>query len=217
MRLDKLVVRGPRTLICLAVTLAWVAFVTPDKVQAMQQSSEVVIYACYNPGAGLVYRIKEPGLRDKCFSPKHVEFSWKADGDSGQGPPGPAGPAGPAGETGADGAAGADGQDGAQGPPGPTGPAGPAGDDGQNGVSGYRLLSANFEVLPGSAAFGQLVCGLGANDRVLGGGYEVTGSETGYLVERNGPNGDNRWIVRVRNNDVALSVSVAFQAICGIG
>src|SRR5205823_3875796 len=46
-----------------------------------------VFYACYVPLIGAVYRIKEPGVSDKCFGPTtgpyvHIEFSW-TDGLSG--------------------------------------------------------------------------------------------------------------------------------------
>ncbi len=42
-------------------------------------------YACYVPYVGTVYRIKEPGLADKCFGPSsgslmHVPFSWTDGG-----------------------------------------------------------------------------------------------------------------------------------------
>lgn len=34
-----------------------------------------VFFACYVP-AGVVYRIREPGLPQQCFSARHIEFSW---------------------------------------------------------------------------------------------------------------------------------------------
>jgi hypothetical protein len=40
-------------------------------------------HACYVPGSGTVYRIKEPGLRQECSSPNHVAFSWKPEGEPG--------------------------------------------------------------------------------------------------------------------------------------
>ena len=42
----------------------------PETVQAQE------LFACYVPSSGVVYRIKEPGLRDECTGKKHVEFSW---------------------------------------------------------------------------------------------------------------------------------------------
>ena len=53
-----------------------------------------VLYACYNP-SGSVYRIRTGDLDEECHSPRHVMFSWNAEG--------PPGPAGADGENGADG------------------------------------------------------------------------------------------------------------------
>ena len=49
-----------------------------------------MLYACYIPRLGLVYRIKAEGLRNRCHANRHVEFSWSEMG--GEGTPGPAGP-----------------------------------------------------------------------------------------------------------------------------
>ena len=59
--------------------LAFLLFV-PDTAQAQ------VLFACYVPSSGVVYRIKESGLKDECTGKKHVEFNWNEVG-----PPGPAG------------------------------------------------------------------------------------------------------------------------------
>jgi hypothetical protein len=56
-----------------------------------------IIYACYVPASGTVYRIKTPGGPQACHD-SHTEFSWNAEGP--QGPAGPEGPAGPAGISG---------------------------------------------------------------------------------------------------------------------
>jgi hypothetical protein len=108
--------------------------------QQQSQSSASVLYACYVPGSGTVYRIKQPGLRTSCSAPNHIEFSWNEDGLAGPaGPQGPAGPAGPQGPAGAAGPAGAQGPVGPAGTPGaagPQGPAGPAGADGGAGPQG---------------------------------------------------------------------------------
>ena len=60
-----------------------------------------VITACYEPTFGIVYRIKEEGLREECFlgdHVEHVEFSWNEKGPKGdpgdKGDPGPQGPPG---------------------------------------------------------------------------------------------------------------------------
>lgn len=49
---------------------------SPDIARAQDSSSPTVLHACYVPAAGIVYRIKGPGLADECRSPRHVEFSW---------------------------------------------------------------------------------------------------------------------------------------------
>ncbi len=58
---------------------AFVAFafllVVPDTLQAQTQPEQ--FFACYLPRFGLVYRIKEPGLKHRCGR-RHVEFSWTA-------------------------------------------------------------------------------------------------------------------------------------------
>jgi len=72
-----------------------------------------ILYACYVPQSGTVYRIRETDLRQECSAALHIMFSWNQ-----QGPPGPQGEPGPAGPTGATGATGA------TGPAGPMGPAG---------------------------------------------------------------------------------------------
>lgn len=46
-----------------------------------------VFYACYVPLAGVVYRIREPGLLQGCSTTEHVQFSWTdgvASNDHGQ-------------------------------------------------------------------------------------------------------------------------------------
>jgi len=130
-------------------------------VEADAQTADV-IYACYVPGSGVVYRVEGDGpplegkstksgksAKDGCKSRKHVLYSWNAEGpegpagpmgsagaDGSDGAPGPAGPIGPAGAPGADGADGTDGAPGPAGPVGPTGPAGAPGADGADGAPG---------------------------------------------------------------------------------
>ena len=280
LRQDSVVVRGPRTLIWawLACALACVTFATPDTVQAIQQSKsdksgkfgksgksgkrapiangtvvseEGVIYACYIPKQGSVYRIREAGLRDQCFARKHVAFSFNTEGPAGpagadgapgadgadgadgapgadgndgapgadglDGAPGADGLDGAPGADGNDGADGADGNDGADGADGNDGADGADGNDGKDGVSGYRLLSNSFTVPPLDNKLGQFTCGNNPDDRVFGGGYEVTGADSGYFVVRNAPNGNNKWIVWIRNTNATLTLTVAFHAICGKG
>ncbi len=85
------------------VTLARVATAQAAREHAAQAPVEdpTVLYACYVPSVGAVYRIRETGLPDSCVEPTHVEFSWNfagppgADGAPGeQGPPGEPGPPG---------------------------------------------------------------------------------------------------------------------------
>ncbi|MFL5383998.1 MAG: tail fiber domain-containing protein [Longimicrobiaceae bacterium] len=117
--------------------------------------TSTVIYACYVPATGTVYRIKATGLDDSCKSQQHVQFSWNETGPQGPagpagptgpqgpagptgatGPQGPAGPQGPQGETGATGATGATGPQGPAGPQGETGATGPQGPQGETGATG---------------------------------------------------------------------------------
>jgi len=84
-----------------------------------------VVWACYVPTSGTVYRIKTADTKEICSSPKHVMFSFNQTG-----PAGPQGPAGPAGAQGPAGAA------------GPTGPQGPAGADGAGATAFFKALTA---------------------------------------------------------------------------
>ncbi len=71
--------------------LAFLLFV-PDTAQAQG----TVLFACFVPNSGVVYRVNPPGspgespdLKDACTGKKHVEFSWNAQGPAGpEGPPG---------------------------------------------------------------------------------------------------------------------------------
>jgi hypothetical protein len=118
-----------------------------------------VMFACYVPMTGTVYRIKTPGAPDECTQPKgksngngnqdHVQFAFNEKGNVGPmgpmgpagpqgavGPIGPIGPAGPQGAVGAVGPAGPQGAVGAVGPAGPQGAVGPMGPIGPQGVAG---------------------------------------------------------------------------------
>jgi len=94
-----------------------------------------VIYQCYVPGSGTVYRIKTSDTREVCASSSHIMYYFNQTGPQGpQGPAGPAGPQGPAGPTGATGP---------QGPAGPTGPQGPAGPAGGGSTAYFKAMSAD--------------------------------------------------------------------------
>ena len=68
-------------LACSTRSSIWVAgallalAVVPTRAQAQTSS------ACYVPGTGVVYRIKETGLPTTCRAPTHVEFSFSALAD----------------------------------------------------------------------------------------------------------------------------------------
>jgi hypothetical protein len=154
--------RSPGNLILAAVsTVALVAFSMPLAAQTTAAaSSEQLMYACYVPLTGTVYRIKANGTPAECTKPKansdrhqdHIQFVFNATGPMGpagpQGPQGEVGPAGPAGAVGAvgpkgdvgpagaQGVKGETGATGAQGPQGIGGPMGPAGPQGQMGPQG---------------------------------------------------------------------------------
>lgn len=53
--------------------------VVPSPLAAQSAPGEttpVVFHACYVPGTGTVYRIREAGIRQSCASAGHVAFSW---------------------------------------------------------------------------------------------------------------------------------------------
>src|SRR5688572_30200587 len=107
----------------------------PQSAESVTQSAlaDSLIEACYVVTTGVVYLVKEPGLKAYCATQRHIFFSWST---SGGGVPGPIGPQGPPGAPGATGAAGANGADGATGAPGPIGPQGPQGPPGAAGPTG---------------------------------------------------------------------------------
>lgn len=63
---------------------------------AAQTPADSVLYACYVPTTGTVYRIRLADTRQSCTSDKHTQFSWNFAG--------PTGPQGPQGISGAPGA-----------------------------------------------------------------------------------------------------------------
>lgn len=68
------------TALPVAVGLIVIALSLLAPVVASAQEPGVVLYACYVPTSGVVYRIKAPGLPQECrltVGPKaHIEFSW---------------------------------------------------------------------------------------------------------------------------------------------
>lgn len=83
----------------LAVASLTLVFLPQDAAAQVPGDGPAVLFACYVPGSGVVYRVDGPGpdtdLPDDCRTPRHVLFSWSESG--------------PAGSDGADGE---DGQDG---------------------------------------------------------------------------------------------------------
>ena len=133
--------RTARRLLSAVLAVAALAAPAPD-ARAQAPSVTVVdpnvIYACYVPLSGTVYRIKTADTREECASKTHVPFFFNQTGP--QGPAGPVGPQGPAGPTGATGPAGP------TGPTGPTGPQGPAGPAGEGSTAYFKVLPANINV-----------------------------------------------------------------------
>lgn len=120
-----------------ALALAALAALAPNAgAQAPDPDDPNVIWACYVPLSGTVYRVRTTDTKEDCTSKSHVLFWFNQTGPEGpQGPPGPQGPAGPAGPTGP------------QGPAGPTGPQGPAGPAGASATAYFTALAS--ERFPG--------------------------------------------------------------------
>jgi hypothetical protein len=112
----------------LAAALALAAFASGASAQTPPPPPDPnVIWACYVPVSGTVYRIKSADTKEICSSPKHVMFSFNQTG--------PAGPQGPAGPAGAQGPAG---------PAGATGPQGPAGTAGDGTAAYFKAVTSRF-------------------------------------------------------------------------
>ena len=136
--------------------------------EAEAQESEV-IYACYIPGPGVVYRVDGPD--DACRGETHVAFNWNSEGPAG--------------------ADGADGDDGEQGPTGADGADG--------GLAGHELVLANFtipDIDPGVTFEQDLFCP--GSKLVLGGGGRILGGSASLSISGY-PNGSAAWRVVVRN------------------
>jgi hypothetical protein len=196
-----------------------------------------ILYACYVPLTGTVYRIKEVDVRQTCASPSHREFSWNETGPEGppgpagppgatgvmgppgtqgpQGPAGPDGPPGPAGATGPKGAMGDPGPQGSQGQPGALGPQGPAGPQGPQGPGGIPGLEYRTEVKQLGANqqfFVQPGCSTPSTKRVIAAGYQHTG---GIVVAQSYPeaNGGFYWNFGIVNNSTTTQTFTGW-AIC---
>ena len=132
-----------------------------------------IIYACYVPSSGTMYRIRTTDTKEQCASSTHVMFYFNQTGPQGpEGPPGPQGPAGPAGPTGP------------QGPAGPIGPAGPKGDAGPAGAGStayFKLYTGT-----GTAGAGMIALNLPAGAYVFIARVKASNSSFGGLSEGEG-------------------------------
>jgi hypothetical protein len=161
------------------------AAVLPASPLALREATE--FHACYVPGSGTVYRIKEPGLRQECSSHTHVEFSWKQDGE-----PGPEGPAG------------------ADGPAGPEGPPGPAG-----GLAGVEIARERVLLAPATITRAIVTCPDGKI--ATGGGFSSTAGLSGLVnVRSSSPSAQNlgQWSASWFNNHPTQEVDVDVYAVC---
>lgn len=176
-----------RLAIALGPVLLAATVLAPRRVAAQ---AATVLYGCYVPNSGTVYRIKGPGLPNDCRSDTHVQFTWSL-----QGPQGPQGPQG------------------AQGPQGVQGPAGTPG-----GVSGRVVVTAEASIGAGQPGFALAKCPTGKK-LVGGGGFADTGTQF-YWNGPDGTGGatytpsDTDWKVGIVNPFAALARSVTAIAIC---
>ncbi len=134
-----------------------------------------VIWACYVPLTGTVYRIRATNTKDECTSPTHVMFNWNQQGPKGD--PGANGAPGATGATGATGAAGAKGDKGDKGDKGNTGATGPQGPAGPTRYLSDALGAvAVFRNAGGTGGPVAITAQCPAGMRILGGGYKVYGA-----------------------------------------
>ena len=187
--------------------------------QVQGDANSGVIYACYIPASGTVYRIKGLGLPNACRG-AHIEFSFNLTGVKGDiGPQGPAGTNGTNGEAGAPGAPGAPGTNGEAGAPGAPGAPGTNGTngldgtngvDGKDGVSGYEIVRTTIPVGPGPFIGLQARCPSGKHP--FGGGHEAP-LASGYAT-RSSPDGlGTGWVIDWYNTGFS-PYTVTVYAVC---
>jgi hypothetical protein len=173
-----------------------------------------VIYACYVPGSGALYRIKAIDPTETCKSPNHIPLEWLVNGPQGaQGPQGAVGPQGPVGPVGPIGPAGAQGPIGPIGAAGPLGAVGPAGNAGAAGSAGLEVIevSVNNPVL---ATDQQLLAQCPAGKKVIGGGF-IQNPANGNVAENRPTTDRSAWYVYV--TDLALnSPTIKAFALCAV-
>jgi hypothetical protein len=173
--------------------------IRPVDARAQAPADPALLYACYIPGLGVTYRIKEGTLPSACVSPKHVEFSWNQ-----QGPKGDKGDKGDTGDAGG------------------KGDKGDKGDQGSPGLSGWeRIVSQGVLVQDEGIAIVRKSCSSGK--KILGGGvsYGLGSNPAGVIlvgnsditVTESAPISDTEWAAVVRNN-TGLTVTFVAYAIC---
>ncbi len=203
-------------LLALTITAAFALRAAPVSAAALPERStdSDVLYACFIPGSGTIYRIKTTDPAETCKSANHIPLQWLADGPQGpQGPIGPQGPQGPAGPAGPIGDAGAIGPVGPVGVQGTTGPIGPAGERGPGGSAGIEVIEVSIENAVG-AEDQSLLAECPAGKKIIGGGFSQNPSNGNVGESR--PTSDNTgWFVYV--NDLWLSSpNIKAFAICAV-
>ncbi len=143
-------------------------------------------------------------------------------GDTGpQGPQGEPGPAGPQGDPGPAGPQGEPGPAGPQGEPGPAGPQGDPGPQGVPGISGYNLVTKQYDspCPPGGTCPVTAICPNGTNTTPIGGGFAVRDTSNRiydqFVVTDSRPLGGagSGWYVLVKNIGPS-NISIWAYAIC---
>jgi hypothetical protein len=162
----------------LAVPALTIALMALGALPASAQGT--VLYGCYVPNSGTVYRIKAAGLPDACRSTQHVEFTWNLQG--------PAGPQGAAGPT------------------GPQGPAGPAGGINARGVS-YETGGSSEAIAPGQTGAASVGCPSGTI-ATGGGGYGWSENRPMHLVISRPTVGG--WTITVENTSSAPGFALVY-------
>lgn len=191
-----LIVTATLTALCAAAAAAQQPTTTGSEGGETSDVEDGVLYACYVPASGTVYRIKEPGTPDACRSPRHVEFNWNEAG-----PQGPSGPPGPTGDQGDDGLPGAKGDPGDEGPEGPEGPPGMFGT--------YRLVG-NYNLAHNSSAIMHSPA-CEAGDEVTGGGFWTSATDPVEVVWHRPEL--QKWAVFLKNT-VGHGIGVQVTVIC---
>ncbi len=203
-----------RCLVASGFAIVALVVLTPEPAHAQGD----VLFACYVPNSGVVYRVNPPDapgqnadLKDACTGKTHILFSWNQVGPVGpEGPRGPAGPQGPEGEKGDKGDQGDKGPKGDKGDPGDRGP---KGDKGDPGVLTFYQRAHTFTMPNNWWQWFTLTCFSG--DRVTGGGFRrsVDNGIQNFYVTHHGPVGAGSYKVQLTNTS-GSSQTVTWYVIC---